>query len=104
MTPAHASRTRMEMGCVSARGNGRTMDIIKTVSALVLAGCTSAGCSAGSSPSGSPPGSPSAVSAPPLLMSLPIALADSASQAYTIWPFGVHGGGHALDGHPGFDF
>jgi hypothetical protein len=37
-------------------------------------------------------------------MSLPIAVGDSASLAYTIWPFGVHGGGHALDGHPGFDF
>ena len=34
---------------------------------------------------------------------LPIASGDSTNNAYGIWPFGVHGGGHALDGHPGFD-
>lgn len=34
---------------------------------------------------------------------LPIAAGDSANAAYGIWPFGVHGSSHALDGHPGFD-
>lgn len=34
---------------------------------------------------------------------MPIAAGDSRSAAYGIWPFGVHGGGHASDGHPGFD-
>lgn len=34
---------------------------------------------------------------------MPIAVGDSAAAAYGIWPFGVHGGGHAADGHPGFD-
>ena len=34
---------------------------------------------------------------------LPIAPGDSGTNAYGIWPFGVHGGSHALDGHPGFD-
>jgi hypothetical protein len=51
------------------------------------------------------PSSPSgAASAAPLQLSLPINVADSTSLAYTIWPFGVHGSSHALDGHPGFDF
>ncbi len=36
-------------------------------------------------------------------MNLPIAPGDSGTNAYGIWPFGVHGGSHALDGHPGFD-
>ena len=44
------------------------------------------------------------MSAAPLQLSLPINVADSTSLAYTIWPFGVHGSSHALDGHPGFDF
>ena len=34
---------------------------------------------------------------------LPIAAGDGGTNAYGIWPFGVHGGTHALDGHPGFD-
>ena len=34
---------------------------------------------------------------------LPIAPGDSANGAYGLWPFGVHGGGHAIDGHPGWD-
>ena len=37
------------------------------------------------------------------LVDLPIAPGDSETNAYGIWPFGVHGGSHALDGHPGFD-
>ena len=36
-------------------------------------------------------------------MDLPIAPGDSGTNAYGIWPFGVHGGSHAIDGHPGFD-
>jgi hypothetical protein len=34
---------------------------------------------------------------------LPIAEGDSANNGLGIWPFGVHGASHALDGHPGFD-
>lgn len=34
---------------------------------------------------------------------MPIAPGDQGSSAYGIWPFGVHGGGHAVDGHPGWD-
>ena len=34
---------------------------------------------------------------------LPIAAGDPQSNAYGIWPFGVHGGTHAADGHPGWD-
>jgi hypothetical protein len=32
-----------------------------------------------------------------------VASGDAASNAYAIWPFGVHGSSHAADGHPGFD-
>jgi len=39
-----------------------------------------------------------------LLLDLPIAAGDSVSIGYGIWPYGVHGSAHALDGHPGFDF
>ncbi|MBI4546272.1 MAG: M23 family metallopeptidase, partial [Gemmatimonadetes bacterium] len=34
---------------------------------------------------------------------LPIQLADTGQAMYGLWPFGVHGGGHASDGHPGWD-
>jgi len=34
---------------------------------------------------------------------LPIAAGDAANLAYGIWPFGVHGSSHAIDGHPGID-
>lgn len=40
---------------------------------------------------------------PPFTIVLPIAPGDSANIAYGIWPYGVHSGGHAPDGHPGFD-
>lgn len=34
---------------------------------------------------------------------MPIDPADAATNAYGIWPFGVHGAGHSFDGHPGWD-
>lgn len=37
------------------------------------------------------------------VLELPIGPGDQANNAYGLWPFGVHGGGHALDGHPGWD-
>ena len=39
----------------------------------------------------------------PFVVDLPIAAGDGATIAYGIWPFGVHGGGHGVDGHSGFD-
>ena len=36
-------------------------------------------------------------------VALPIAAKDTAFAAYGVWPFGVHGSSHALDGHPGWD-
>ncbi len=36
-------------------------------------------------------------------VAMPIAVTDTAFAAYGIWPFGVHGANHALDGHPGWD-
>jgi hypothetical protein len=40
----------------------------------------------------------------PLSIGLPIQLSDVSTDHYVVWPFGVHGGGHAEDGHPGIDF
>ena len=59
----------------------------------------------------SQPSAPSAVSGNPASLSgsgtfvidLPIAPGDGATLAYGIWPYGVHGGGHAVDGHGGWD-
>jgi hypothetical protein len=42
--------------------------------------------------------------AQPLSIGLPIQLADVSYDSYVAWPFGVHGGGHVDDGHPGIDF
>src|ERR1043166_9508056 len=71
-----------------------------------LALALAAGCSGGPSQpsrSGDPATpSPSASSAP-FVIDLPIAAGDGATLAYGIWPYGVHGGGHAVDGHGGFD-
>lgn len=36
-------------------------------------------------------------------ISLPIDSTDTTNNAYGLWPFGVHGGDHARDGHPGWD-
>jgi hypothetical protein len=44
-----------------------------------------------------------AASSLPFVIDLPIAAGDGATLAYGIWPYGVHGGGHAVDGHGGFD-
>jgi hypothetical protein len=75
---------------------------------LWLIGC---GGSPGSptSPTESPAATPvaSAAPAPPggayFAVDLPVADGDSGSNAFGIWPFGVHGSSHAIDGHPGFD-
>ena len=66
---------------------------------LACAGCAKASPTSPTSAPTLTTGSPSSVA-----FSLPIAAGDSANVAYGIWPFGVHGSSHALDGHPGFDF
>jgi len=56
-------------------------------------------------------GTPTAPSAPApptsgpstFSIDLPVSPGDTANSAYGLWPFGVHGGGHAEDGHPGWD-
>lgn len=53
-----------------------------------------------------PTPSPQPTPAPPaqaFAVDLPVAAGETGSSAYGIWPFGVHGSSHALDGHPGFD-
>lgn len=68
---------------------------------MMVAGCGSASPSGPSAVGGisNPP-----ASSVPFTIDLPIAPGDSRFAAYGIWPFGVHGGGHGADGHPGFDF
>ena len=81
-------------------------------SAAIVAVVTVVGCSG--SPSG--PTAPTSSSITPqasqpsltsgaatFSVDMPVAPGDVATNAYGIWPFGVHGSTHALDGHPGFD-
>ena len=82
-------------------------------SAALLAVVTLVGCSGSPSaptaptsttampqaPQPSPPGGTTLT----FSVELPVAPGDGATSAYGIWPFGVHGSSHALDGHPGFD-
>src|SRR5438045_5315899 len=65
-----------------------------------------AACGGGEVSTPSPAAAPieSSLSSESLLLDLPIAPGDSVSIGYGIWPYGVHGSAHALDGHPGFDF
>jgi hypothetical protein len=73
----------------------------------ILAVTTCAGVAAcggsPSQPSVPATGSPVSSSLPSFAIDLPIASGDGATFAYGIWPYGVHGGGHAVDGHGGFD-
>ena len=51
----------------------------------------------------STPSNPSPGASTTFAVDLPIAAGDQGNSAYGLWPFGVHGGGHASDGHPGWD-
>ena len=46
---------------------------------------------------------PTPTTAAAFAIGMPIALPDLGSAAYGLWPFGVHGSSHAVDGHPGWD-
>jgi murein DD-endopeptidase MepM/ murein hydrolase activator NlpD len=73
---------------------------ILAVSVLVTYGCGS------SSPATPTPGGAFTDSAAPsgaFAIRMPLDLSDAANSAYGLWPYGVHGGGHASDGHPGWD-
>jgi hypothetical protein len=78
----------------------------RRLGALLALGMAMGGAACGGS---SQPSAPSAtattsqVSSTPFVIELPIAPGDGATFAYGIWPYGVHGGGHAVDGHGGFD-
>jgi hypothetical protein len=48
-------------------------------------------------------GSAGGATATSLSFLMPVVAGEQAYNAYGIWPFGVHGGGHATDGHPGID-
>lgn len=75
---------------------------------VILAFCLCAGCGAAVQPaapevstSTQTTGATSTSSA--FTVDLPVRAGETATAAYGIWPFGVHGSSHALDGHPGFD-
>jgi hypothetical protein len=76
------------------------------VALLLLVSC---GGPSGVPTAPSPPQSAAAAPAPAaggsqtFSIDLPVDAADVGTNAYGIWPFGVHGGSHAVDGHPGFD-
>jgi len=74
-------------------------------SCAVLALLLNAACGANSSASATSPDT--TVSGPTspgaFTIRMPIDASDTAHNAYGLWPYGVHGGGHASDGHPGWD-
>jgi len=72
---------------------------------LTVAACAGVAACGGSPSQPSAPAAATSVpsSLPPFAIEMPIAPGDGATVAYGIWPYGVHGGGHGLDGHPGFD-
>lgn len=85
---------------------------MRTLACIALCGSAIAcGGSDPASPSGpsstastaSPSGPAAPTPSPAFALDLPVASGDQAGSAYGLWPFGVHGGGHALDGHPGWD-
>src|SRR5689334_12763262 len=79
---------------------------VRAAAPLALAAAIAAcGGSPATPSSTAPPATTGPVaSTEPFDIDLPIAPADSVSIGYGLWPFGVHGSAHALDGHPGFDF
>jgi len=68
-----------------------------------VAGLVTAACGGSSQPSAPTAVASAPASSAPFAIDLPIASGDGATLAYGIWPYGVHGGGHAVDGHGGFD-
>ncbi len=68
---------------------------------LALGATLACGTSTPTSPATASPGA--SPTAQVFAIDLPVAAGDTAQAAYGIWPFGVHGASHALDGHPGFD-
>lgn len=110
-----------------ARGIGKAAGIRRhrtsVVALAILAACllTSSACgsrqsdattpatASPASPSAQAPAAPATPATPatpaagPFQIGLPVAAGDTASAAQGLWPFGVHGADHALDGHPGWD-
>jgi peptidase M23-like protein len=79
---------------------GRARSGVAVGLAVVLAGCSGSSQPSAPSPASTVTAGASSV---PFVIELPIAAGDGATYAYGIWPYGVHGGGHAVDGHGGFD-
>src|ERR1044071_2144084 len=81
--PAHSRHGRMALG--------------------LSATLTFAACGGGSSSPTAPTAAGTAAPLASFAIELPIAPGDGATFAYGIWPYGVHGSSHGVDGHPGFD-
>jgi len=76
-----------------------------TVIVLLASGCgrsSSTLPAGGATPTSATPPGPT-VSGADFTIRMPIEIGDAANNAYGLWPYGVHGGGHAADGHPGWD-
>ena len=73
----------------------------------ILAASVLAACGCGSSSTTGPTAASTPTNLTPttgaFTIRMPIEVADAANGAYGLWPYGVHGGGHASDGHPGWD-
>jgi hypothetical protein len=76
---------------------------------LVLGSLVCAACSGGpadgpgASAAAPTPTAPPAPTAGAFQIALPVSPGDWARSGLGLWPFGVHGADHALDGHPGWD-
>ena len=85
----------------------------RLIGGLALASITALSCSLEQSPTAStpiaapappPPTPPLPTTVPGVLsIAMPIDSSDTASAAFGLIPFGVHGGGHTEDGHAGWD-
>ena len=90
-------------GCVSEKRNRVVVSVFFSVG--LLSGVSVAGCDRHPLPTApSVTVSGSDLASQPFTIDLPILPGDSVSMAYGLWPFGVHGSVHSIDGHPGYDF
>jgi hypothetical protein len=86
----------------AARGAG----VMRCFAVLLLVASCRGSSDVPTAPSASPSAAPSVPSgggSETFAIALPVGEGDVGTHAYGIWPFGVHGGSHAVDGHPGWD-
>lgn len=86
----------------------RISAVVALACGLTAAACKTSESSSSTTTATSSPTTPTPTPSPggasqTVSLDLPVAVGDTAANAYGIWPFGVHGSSHALDGHPGVD-